>query len=188
MELDESIVQLGEKLDAWCSGFFPILDSEDRAAQGKALLVGIEIQKKLDSLKAQGLAAITALLNRRDAVTDDERASSLVRGFEFATKLADTLHEELLDMDGVNKVARLKNAIATELDAVGPGRVVLAALLDHHDARVRASAGAYLINRIPDRVLPILKEIEQGNYCNRAYFPAHWALLDWELKHKERST
>jgi len=40
MEIEESIVQLGKKLDAWWDGFCPMLDSEDRLAQGKALLRG----------------------------------------------------------------------------------------------------------------------------------------------------
>jgi hypothetical protein len=33
MEIDESIVLLGEELDAWREEFSPMLDSEDRGAQ-----------------------------------------------------------------------------------------------------------------------------------------------------------
>jgi hypothetical protein len=32
MDIDESIVQLGQKLDAWWDDFSPTLDSEDRVA------------------------------------------------------------------------------------------------------------------------------------------------------------
>src|ERR1700730_9642988 len=146
MEIDDSIIQLGAKLDAWGDGFFAMLESKDRVAQGNALFAGMEIMTELDRLKAKGMAALTALLKHRDVVTDDERATSLVRGFEFATKLADTLHDELLDTDGENKLVSLKNAIADALDAIGSGRAALTVLLDHPDAGVRASAGAYLIN------------------------------------------
>ena len=67
----------------WTRGWMIIsrrFSSMDRVAQFKALLAGIEITKELDLLKAKGLAAITALLNRQDAVTDDARAASLIRG------------------------------------------------------------------------------------------------------------
>src|SRR5580700_2159293 len=95
MEIDDAIVQLAAKLDAWLDNNLATISSMDRVAQFKALLAGIEITKELDHLKAKGLAAITALLNRQDAVTDDERAASLIRGFEFAAKLEATLKDEL---------------------------------------------------------------------------------------------
>jgi hypothetical protein len=184
MELDESIAQLGQKLDAWWKGILTMLDSEDRPAQGKALLRGFEIAKELDRLKGQGLTAITALLNRREAVTDDERTASLVQGFAFAAKLAATLHDELLDVDGETKVVHLMNEIANALDHIGPGRVALAVLLDHADAGVRASAGAYLINLMPERVVPLLREIEEKEHANSAHFTAHSAVLGWEREGK----
>jgi hypothetical protein len=80
MEIDDAIVQLGGKLDAWLDGNLATISSMDRVAQFKALLAGIEITKELDHLKAKGLAAITALLNRQSAVAEDERVVSLVRG------------------------------------------------------------------------------------------------------------
>ena len=187
MELDESIVQLGTKLDEWLDRNLDGFASQDAAAQGKALLAGIEIVKELDRFKAKGLAAVTAVLNRQDAVTDSERAASLVRGFEFAAKLKHTLNDELMDTDGANKFVRLMNSIAAALDATGSGRTALAVLLDHADAGVRASAGAYLIRFMPDRVVPILREIEEKEHGNSPHFTAHWALLDWELKEKARS-
>jgi hypothetical protein len=66
------------------------------------------------------------------------------------------------------------------------GRASLAVLLHSPDARVRASAGAYLIKLMPDRVLPILREIEEGEGGSSAGFHAHWALLRWEQENKVR--
>jgi hypothetical protein len=128
------------------------------------------------------------LLKRQDPVTDDEHVASLVRGFEFAAKLKASLHDELLDTDGSNKIVLLMNEIANALDALGPGRNALGVLLEDADARVRASAGAYLLiaNLMPDRVVPILREIDRKNDASSASFTAHWALLDWELKQKAR--
>jgi len=185
MNIDESIVQLGTELDEWFDSNRATFASQDREAQGKSLTRGFEIAKELDHLKADGLAAIAALLDRHDPVSE-ERVASLVRGFEFAAKLADTLYDELLDTDGGNKVTALMNNIAGALDGMGAGRASLAVLLHSPDARVRASAGAYLIKLMPDRVLPILREIEEGEDGSSAGFHAHWALLRWEQENKVR--
>jgi hypothetical protein len=186
MNVDESIVQLGAELDEWFDGNRATFASRDRMAQGKSLLRGFQITKEFDRLKADGLAAIAALLSHHDPVAGDEHTVALVRGFEFAAKLADTLHDELLDTDGRNKVTALMNDIAGALDGMGAGRAPLAVLLDSPDARVRASAGAYLIKLMPDRVLPILREIEEGEGGSSAGFNAHWAVLRWERESKAR--
>ncbi len=187
MDIDESIVQLGQKLDAWWDGFSPILDSEDRVAQGNALLRGFEIAKEFDRLKAEGLAAMTALLDPHDGVTDDERAAQFIRGFEFGARLADTLHDEFRDTaDGETKVVRLMDAIVKALDTVGSGRAALVVLLDHPDPGVRARAGAYLIDSMPQRVIPILRQIELKGDGSSASFGAHWTLLAWEREGKSR--
>jgi len=189
MEIDESIVQLGAKLDQWFDGNHSTFASQDRVAQGKALLNGIQIAKELDRLKADGLAALAALLKRQNVSPENERVALLIRGFEFGAKLADTLHDELLDTAGETKVVRLMNSIANALDAIGSGRAALAVLLEHPDAGVRASAGAYLlsVNLMPERVVPILREVEEKEDGNSAHFNAHWAILGWELKEKARS-
>jgi len=187
MDVDESIVQLGQKLDAWWDGFSSMLDSEDRVAQGDALLRGIEIAKEFDRLKTDGLAAITALIDRHDLAPDSERAASLIRGFEFGARLADTLHDEFRDTaDGETKVMRLTDAIVKALDTIGRGRAALAVLLDDPDPGVRALAGAYLIDLLPERVGPILHQIEEEARGRSAGFRAHWALLAWEREGKSR--
>jgi hypothetical protein len=186
VEIDDAITQLGAKLDAWLDNNLATLPSMDRAAQFKALLAGIEITKELDLLKAKGMAAINALLKRQGTVTDEERAASLIKAFEFAAKLEGALKDELQDIDGANKIVGLMNEIANALDAIGPGRTALAGLLDHTDDRVRASAGAYLliVGLMPERVLPVLHEIEDKGLGDSADFTAHWAIVGWEREGK----
>jgi len=186
MKIDESIVQLGAELDKWFEENRTTFASPDRQAQGKSLIRGFQIAKELDRLKADGLSAITALIKHTDSIPNNERIASLVRGFEFAAKLADTLHDELLDTDGGNRVTALMNDIAAALDGMGAGRASLGVLLDSPDARVRTSAGAYLIKLMPDRVLPILHEIEKGEGASSAGFHAHWTILRWERENKVR--
>jgi len=186
MEIDEAIVQLGEKLDAWWDDFSPTLDSDDRVAQGRALLRGFELAKEFDRLKADGLAAIAALLEQHDPVAGDNRAASLIRGFEFGTRLADTLHDEFSDPHGVTKIVRLVDATVKALHTIGSGRAALVAFLDHPDPGVRALAGAYLLDLMPERVVPILRQIEAKADGSSASFRAQWALLAWEREGKSR--
>ena len=182
MELEESIVQLGAKLDAWWDGYSPMLGSDDHAAQVRALLGGVAMIKEYNDLKAKGLAAINALIEREDTTTEDQRVGSLICGFAFAAKLSATLHDEFQDMDAMAEVADLMYKIATSLDATSSGRTALAVLLDDADVRVRAYAGAYLliVNLIPERVVSILRDIAQKERANDAHLTAYWAVLRWE--------
>jgi hypothetical protein len=186
MELEESMVQLGAKLDALWDGFLPMLRSEDRAEQVKALLSGVACAKEYNDLKAKGLAAITALIEREDTATEDERVASLIAGFAFAAKMSAALHDEFRDMDGMAEVADLMRKIAVTLDGTVSGRAALAVILDDADVRVRAYAGAYLlmVNLTPERVVPILRDIAQKERANDAHFTAYWAVRRWELEGK----
>ena len=179
MEINGSIARLGAELDACWDALSPLLNSEDRAAQANVLLRGVTLAKEYDRLRTEGVAAIRALLDRRDA-TEGERIASLVKAFAFAAKLANTLHDEFHDVDGETQVARFTEAIVKTLDGLETGRAPLAILLDHPDAGVRAWAGACLIDWQPDRVVPILRDIEKKEFANGAHFTASFALFRWE--------
>jgi hypothetical protein len=187
MEIEESFVKVGEKLDNLWDELSGMLDCEDRVTQGKALLRGFEIAKEFDRLKVKAIATITALLDRSDSVSDDERAASLIRGFEFGARLADTLHDEFSDIaDGETKIVRLMDAIVKALNVIKPGRARLAVLLDHPDPGVRALAGAYLIDLMPERVIPILRQVEDNEDANSAHFRAYATLFCWKYARKSR--
>jgi hypothetical protein len=187
MQIDESIAQLGVKLDGWLDRSLPVFSSDNRAVRGKAIRRGIAIIKEFDRLKAEGIAAITALLNRHVAPADsDNRNASLIRAFEFGAKLADALHDEFLDTDGERMVWRLLDRIVLALDKVGPSRAAMNVLFDNPDPGVRASAGTYLIDLMPERVVPMLRDIDEAGGGRSADFRAHWTLLAWEREGKSR--
>jgi len=186
MQIDKALADLAEKLDAWFDGSNDSFASEDRSAQAKAIIRGVAIVDELDRIRSEGLATLSRLINCRDAAADEELTATLVRGFEFGAKLRHALHDELLDTDGETKVAHSMHAIVKALDEMTSGRIALAELLDHLDPGVRASAGAYLIDMMPDRVVPVLRQIEKSNEGSSAGFSAHWVLLDQELKQQKR--
>jgi len=184
MDVNKAISRVGTELDAFWDALSPLLNSADQTAQAKVLLRGFAIAKEFDRIKTEGLAVIQALLDRRDT-TESARIASLVEAFAFAAKLANTLHDEFHDIDGETQVARFTEAIVKTLEGMGTKRAPLAVLLDHPDAGVRAWAGACLINLQPDRVVPILREIEQDEVANGAHFTAYFALLRWEHERRQ---
>ncbi|MFZ3358515.1 MAG: hypothetical protein WA177_07115 [Xanthobacteraceae bacterium] len=74
--------------------------------------------------------------------------------------------------------------IVEALDAIDPDRAALATLLDDSDPRVQVFAGAYMIKSMPERVIPILREIQEKEDANSAHFNAYFALLMWEHEGK----
>lgn len=74
--------------------------------------------------------------------------------------------------------------IVEALDAIDPDRAALATLLDDSDPRVQVFAGAYMIKSMPERVIPILREIQEKEDANSAHFNAYFALLMWEHESK----
>jgi hypothetical protein len=186
MEIDQSIAQLAAELDEWFEESGMAIESRGRATQTEAVVRGFRMVKGLDQLKADGFAAISALLGRRDIPTNNERAAALVKGFEFAARLADTLHDELLDIQGQTKAWGLMDAIVKRLNEFGSGRAALSVLFEHPDAGVRASAGAYLIDLMPEQVVDMLGAIRESEHANCAHFRAHWTLLAWRREHKSR--
>lgn len=184
MEANTTIADLGAKLDAWFDENVDIFKSRERRPQIEALVRGAAIVTQLDRLTAEGLAALHELIVRQEARPEDQRKTSLVKGFEFGARLRHTLHDELLDTEAETKVGRSMHAIVQILDSTAGGRIALAELLDHPDPGVRASAGAYLIDLIPDQVVPLLRDIDQSNRGLSADFTAHWILVDWELKRR----
>ena len=63
--------------------------------------------------------------------------------------------------------------IVEALDAIDPDRAALATLLDDSDPRVQVFAGAYMIKSMPERVIPILREIQEKEDANSAHFNAY---------------
>lgn len=186
MEIDRSIARLAEKLDAWFDGNIATFTSADRAAQGRAIDRGVAIVREFERLKSSGLKVLNSLIASYASIPEDQKTVSLINAFKLGAMLKAALHDELLDIDGANKIVLLMNKIAAALDTTRRGRSALGELLDHSDPRVRASAGAYLliVDLLTKSAVPILREIEQTERGNTAGFTAHWALLDWERRQK----
>jgi hypothetical protein len=182
MQIDETDARLGNRLQAWVQELRVTWATLDEVGRARSLRNMVAIIEDLERLKVEGLAAMRILLNQQALLPEDERVASLLRGFEFGAKLAASLSDEHTDADGHNEVVLLMNSMVDALDTIGSGRrTALVPLLEHPDVRVRASAGAYLLALMPDRVIPVLREVEETEHGNSAHFTAYWRLQRWEL-------
>jgi hypothetical protein len=180
MDIDQSIAQFGEKLDQWLDTSLAIFEGQDPAAQNRALLEGLKLRKEIDRLKADGIATLKALLAQHDQIPEHQRVASLIQGFVFSSKLEDALHDQLGDVAAETRVNRLRYDIVQVLDTLDPDRTALTALLVHPDAGVRGTAGAFLIATMPERVIPILRDIEEKQRGSSPGFSASFTLARWE--------
>ena len=186
MNPEDAIAKLAEDLDEWFEDGRSTLAVPDRFAHERAMDRGIRIVVELDRLKEQGMVAIRERLASANSELGGAQVASLIEVFKFSSRLADTLYDELLDTNGVNEIWRLMDTIVKTLDQIARGRAALDVLLDDPRAGVRAAAGAYLIDLDPERIIPILRAIDEKGGGKHADFGAHWTLLAWERDRMSR--
>lgn len=123
-------------------------------------------------------AAMVAAFEKAKAVTDpDARTAELVAAFEFTAKAQYEAFDVLGDEETGNAAIAQSHAISKALDAIPPGRrAALAALLDSPDDGVLVKAAVHLKKLMPERVDPILREIDERQGGSSIGFTAMWAL------------
>jgi hypothetical protein len=186
MSIDEQISAFAAQLDRWFVDYAAeLLQPDDEAAEIKRLAEGLSLLKRFDDLKNQELAALATLLNPADVVSESERFKALLCGFERAARLR-ALSREMADLDGVKQIDHIMDNIVVALAAIGPGRTLLVPLLEHDNAPIRVFAGRYLIDLMPDRVIPILEKIDKEGDGSSDGFSAFLVLQAWEVGRRGR--
>jgi hypothetical protein len=145
----------------------------------------LEIGRKLkanaaerQSAKAGELAAVTAAFDDATATADpDERTTKLVDAFALAAKTMYRASDAYGDTEARGTVTMQAHAIAAALDAIPPGRrAALATLLDNADPGVRVMAAVLLKDVMPERAIPVLKQIHEEEAGTSPGFTALFAL------------
>ena len=186
MSIDDQISAFAAQLDSWFVDFAAkLLQSGDEIAETKTRVAGLKLLKQFDDLKSQGLASLATLLNFADVASESDRTKALLHGFERAARL-EGISNDLQDWDGVKQIDHIMDDIVVALAAIGPGRTLLVPLLEHDNARVRVLAGRYLIDLMPDRVIPILERIDKEGDGSFDGFSAFLVLQAWEIERRGR--
>jgi hypothetical protein len=120
-------------------------------------------EKEIDAAKEHRRAAIAEAVTEAKAVSDpDERTKKLLGAFVFCVKSACAAEKEGQGIDTYNFGIRQLSIIGDALRAIPPNRFdALAQFLDNPDTEVRGFAAVWLKDDMPERVLPILKEINK---------------------------
>jgi hypothetical protein len=130
----------------------------------------LEIGRKLaanakDIEQAQGerrALMATTVADAKSAADPDQRTKKLLAAFALCVKEACAADEEVGDIDTYNFGVKQLGVIGDALSATPPNRFSeLAQFLDSSDIQLRAFAAVWLRQLMPERVLPILKEINK---------------------------
>jgi hypothetical protein len=150
-----------------------------------------EIDREQKAIQATQMAALNSLISDqpgRDPAVEAERVSRLLRAFELVAELRRIADDVICDTDIKNQWTRHGNRIVTILDAVDPQRQRLIPLLDHPRPDVRALAGVYLMEVMPERALPVLRAVHDSYRGFSAGWTAFFVLKmhDVEQAKKEK--
>jgi hypothetical protein len=165
--------------------FAKFQSTKDKKEKQTLILQMAMIQKKLDTLQAIQLDMFSKFLNVDSATTDDERVACLLRAFDLGAKLSHIYADIMPDENVCNQVMRQTYDIAHRLDGVGSGRrAALKKFLDDPHLDLRAMAAASLPDIMPDRAIPILKEIQETAPGTSAGNVAFTTLTMWKGRQK----
>ena len=120
-------------------------------------------EKKIEAAKADRRATMARTVAEAEAVSDpDERTSELLAAFAFCVKSLCAAKEEGQDIETYNFGVGQLCSIGDALRAIPPDRFdALTQFLDSPDNQLRGFAAVWLKDDMPERVLPILKEINK---------------------------
>ncbi len=165
-----------------------LAETRDPVQAWPTLLKGLHLMKRLEDEKTARLAAWEREVDERSAADGPERTARLLQLFETGCELRDILNDEVADFESANAVVRKLEGIVGVLDGTPGGRdATLAPLLDDPRAAVAATAGAYLVDRFPDRVLPVLRAIyDARGLSSRAGSVAYWAIRRYEIEREKK--
>jgi hypothetical protein len=118
-------------------------------------------QQAFEASKKQRKAVMTKSIAAAKAITDpDARLKALLSAFALCVKEACAAHERGQGIDTYNYGIKQLRIASDELRAMDRF-ADLAQFLDSPDVELRGFAAVWLRNIMPDRVLPILKEVNK---------------------------
>jgi len=173
-----------EGLQAVINRFIAAHERNDTETQLAILRHFAAFEKARYAVKVEKLAELKRIMAAAQAGDGDAaQVERLVAAFAFCAELKRLATDELDDRETQHRAVDSMHKLAAELDAIPPeGRAALAVLLDDANLAVRASAGAFLWRTMPERALPVLRDIDRKAGSTSAGFTAMWALSAHEIE------
>jgi hypothetical protein len=158
--------------------FRTAMERKDQAAQLEIAGRLKRNAQEIDAAKKEALAAIATAIDDANATTDpDERTTKLLKAFALSAKTTYWAFDAMTDNETGKEAMIQTHKILAALDAIPPGRrSALTTLLDDPDVNIRCVAAIHLQKIMPERVNPILRQIDQEESPSSVGLAAMWAL------------
>jgi len=158
--------------------FRAAMERKDEAAQREVAGRLKRNAREIDAAKKDALAAIATGIDDANAATDpDERTAKLLKAFALSAKTKFWAYDGMADNEVAKEALIQTHKILAALDGLPPGRrSALTALLDDPDVGVRCTAAIHLQKIMPERVNPILRQIDKEESPSSVGIAAMWAL------------
>src|SRR5579883_1746177 len=187
MTEEDAITKLASELDEWLEQNDAALVNTGQPQKAlEAWQKGAQLLKRLDAETAGCIDKIQRVIDDVSPKADDARIDELLNAFTLGARFRAVLDDELVQKDSYNKITRQLDAIVLALDKIGGRGPVLVKLLDDPRPAICATAGAYLVNLMPDRVLPLMRGIAEAERGTSAGWTAHWTWRVYEVEHGKK--
>lgn len=157
------------------------IQNSDVAAQQLITIKLARLELRLKRIETTHRLMLSHLMAcAREATSPMERQRMLMNAFKYAAWVRAVAQDELVDDDLSNEAETQLQNIITGLDAVPPeGRAALAPFLVSHNPDQRVCAAVALLDLMPNRVLPVLRDLAEKEPGTNAGATALDALNKW---------
>lgn len=177
---EERLEELVQAMLGAFEQFEPGTTANDQKAQFEAIRRMALAEKEIQAILAEQDAAVKALLGKKGdgkESSKDNRVKTLLKAYEFCARRRDVAKDVLGDVNTYNKITKQMIALAKEFEEIKPDwKLLLVPFLDHTNAAVRASAAEDLVKLMPERALPVLRQLEEEHRGTSAGMIAYWAI------------
>jgi hypothetical protein len=172
-----------ERIDALFATSERLIAEMDAAIQNKDLAAqrlialkvgGVELEFKRIGV-GHRLSLYSMMAPLPEPRNQQEHRENLLNAFKIVAGIRRTAHD-LADDELHAETSYHLRTILSGLDAIKPeGRLALSPFLDSHDLDVRACAAVELIDLMPDRAIPVLRDLAK----NAAGTDAGGTAIEW---------
>ena len=186
------LAPLEERVDRLFDRFLTVLPQIADAAKRNDTDAQVAALKEMQPIRAGLLEALSELqseiarLHERamSAPRDEKHVPNLVQWFKACARIDVFASDILPDVELVNACRRAKYDIVQTLDTIPPGRKpALQPLLTDSDPGVRIDAAIFLLDVMPDQVLPLLRDVDVKKDGLAPTLAADFALLRYKVEH-----
>jgi hypothetical protein len=157
------------------------VENKDLSAQRTIIRQLAELESKLKRIEASyriGLQSV--MLAVGDARTPQERLEKLLAAFGVIAWIRSSAQDDLVDDSLSDEADAQMRLVIGGLDETQPnGRKALIGYLGSHNPDQRACAAVALLDLMPDRVLPVLRDLAENEPGTNAGATALDALSKW---------